>query len=117
MSAKRSGGTSSCKPASSVVTTSGSTSNRADRNCPTLIITPPSRMASARKAAALRRSRSDRVRADQRRSPRRGSTNSHQTRLAMTPAKKATMWRYRFLSMVVGVNRGAGGAGGHGVGD
>ena len=60
MASKVSGGTSSCKPESSLVIASGSTSTRLERNWPTFIITPPISIAKVRNLEALFR-RKDRA--------------------------------------------------------
>ncbi|MPM53713.1 hypothetical protein SDC9_100482 [bioreactor metagenome] len=93
IAANSSGGTWSCSPDSSSVISTGSTSSRADRNCPTLIIRPPIEIANTRKRAAVRALRRVRVRSASRPSPSRRRMISHQMKLAVTRAKNPTMRR------------------------
>ena len=93
MASKLSAPTSSCRPASSAVISRGSTSTREDRNWPTLMSTPPMRMARVRKETAILRMRAGRVRRARAPRPILGMKNSHHSSFTMTDVKKRIVWR------------------------
>lgn len=69
----------------------GSTSSLAEKNWPTLIISPPMLIASARKRTAARRLRSGRLRRATPRRPMRGANISQKMKPRVTRPKKNTM--------------------------
>ncbi len=89
IASKLSAPTSSWSPASSAVISRGSTSRRDERNCPTLISTPPMRTASARNRTAIR-THPARPCASREITPRPifGRIRSQKSSLSMTPVKK-----------------------------